>query len=109
MGGVLRFLVVTRRLVVSLPLICDGCLASSCIAVSLSWGVCKKEGVGPAVIGAIGLGTMGYAFKYLWAPGFQRAQQAAEDVSAALPRGGRPEATESASRSQWFSVRLPLA
>ncbi|MHA7856913.1 MAG: MFS transporter [Henriciella sp.] len=34
-----------------------------------------EEGVGPAVIGAIGLGTMGYAFKYLWAPGFQRAKQ----------------------------------
>jgi PAT family beta-lactamase induction signal transducer AmpG len=33
------------------------------------------EGVGPAVIGAIGLGTMGYAFKYLWAPGFQRARE----------------------------------
>ena len=33
-----------------------------------------EEGVGPAIIGAIGLGTMGYAFKYLWAPAFQRAK-----------------------------------
>ncbi|MEM8617302.1 MAG: MFS transporter, partial [Pseudomonadota bacterium] len=33
-----------------------------------------EEGVGPAVIGAIGLGTIGYAFKYLWAPAFQRAR-----------------------------------
>ncbi|NQY12268.1 MAG: MFS transporter [Henriciella sp.] len=34
-----------------------------------------KEGIGPAIIGAIGLGTMGYAFKYLWAPAFQRARE----------------------------------
>ncbi|MEO0551069.1 MAG: MFS transporter [Pseudomonadota bacterium] len=34
-----------------------------------------EEGVGPAVIGAIGLGTIGYAFKYLWAPAFQRARE----------------------------------
>lgn len=33
-----------------------------------------EEGVGPAIIGAIGLGTMGYSFKYLWAPAFQRAK-----------------------------------
>jgi PAT family beta-lactamase induction signal transducer AmpG len=33
-----------------------------------------EEGVGPAVIGAIGLATIGYAFKYLWAPAFQRAR-----------------------------------
>lgn len=34
-----------------------------------------EEGIGPAIIGAIGLGTMGYAFKYLWAPAFQRARE----------------------------------
>lgn len=34
-----------------------------------------EEGIGPAIIGAIGLGTMGYAFKYLWAPAFQRAKE----------------------------------
>ena len=46
-----------------------------------------EEGIGPAVIGAIGLGTMGYAFKYLWAPGFQRAKQLPFLKSAAAGLG----------------------
>lgn len=33
-----------------------------------------EEQVGPAVIGALSLATIGYAFKYLWAPAFQRAR-----------------------------------
>jgi PAT family beta-lactamase induction signal transducer AmpG len=33
-----------------------------------------EENVGPAVIGALSLATIGYAFKYLWAPAFQRAR-----------------------------------
>ena len=33
-----------------------------------------EEKVGPAVIGALSLATIGYAFKYLWAPAFQRAR-----------------------------------
>lgn len=33
-----------------------------------------EEDVGPAVIGALSLATIGYAFKYLWAPAFQHAR-----------------------------------
>lgn len=34
-----------------------------------------EENVGPAVIGALSLATIGYAFKYLWAPAFQTARE----------------------------------
>lgn len=33
-----------------------------------------EEKVGPAVIGTLSLATIGYAFKYLWAPAFQTAR-----------------------------------
>lgn len=34
-----------------------------------------EEQVGPAVIGTLSLATIGYAFKYLWAPLFQQARE----------------------------------
>lgn len=63
------------------------------VGVLTAW--LTKEGVQPETLGVLALVPMGYAFKYLWAPAFQKGRR----IIPAFPIGGR---------RQWL-VALQLA